>query len=138
MSNRLPWAAVALAAACLVVGFSGSRTCIAGASIALADRFIQPTDDAGEKKVLFSLPITPDGGLPGGKRLEAGRWHSVELAWDLEAGRCRVLIEGREAAALAQSNAHSAGVSYLRLRSTAPAADPAGFFVERVRVEVTP
>ena len=30
MSNRLPWAAVALAAACLVVGFSGSRTCIAG------------------------------------------------------------------------------------------------------------
>jgi hypothetical protein len=110
----------------------------AGASIALADRFIQPTDDAGEKTALFSLPIAPDGGLPGGRRLEMGRWHSVELAWDLQCSRCRVLIEGHEAAALAQSNAHSAGVSYLRLRSTADSVDPAGFLIERVHVEVTP
>jgi len=110
----------------------------AGASIALTDRFIQPTDDAGEKKVLFSLPIAPDGRLPGGTRLETGRWRTVELAWDLEAGQCRVLIEGEQAAALAQSSDHGAGVSYLRLRSMAETIDPAGFLVERVGVQVTP
>ena len=110
----------------------------AGASIALADRFIQPTDDAGEKKVLFSLPISSDGRLPGGSRLETGRWRTVELAWDLEAGQCRVLIEGKQIAELARSSDHCAGVSYLRLRSTADSVDPAGFLVQRVHVEVTP
>jgi hypothetical protein len=110
----------------------------AGGSIALADRFIQPTDEVGEKKVLFSLPMAPDGRLPGGPRLETGRWYTVELAWDLEAGQCRVLIDGEQAAVLAQSSDHGAGVSYLRLRSTADSVDPAGFLVERVHVEVTP
>ena len=110
----------------------------AGASIALADRFIQPTDDVGEKKVLFRLPIRPDGGLPGGPRLETGRWHSVELAWDLEAGQCRVLVDGEPAAELARSSDQCAAVSYLRLRSTAETIDPAGFLVERVHVQVTP
>jgi hypothetical protein len=110
----------------------------AGASIALADRFIQPTDETGEKKVLFNLPIAPDGGLPGAARLEAGRWYNLELAWDLPSGRCRVLVDGREAAVLAPLGDHDAGISYLRLRSTAESLDPAGFLVQRVQVEVTP
>ena len=71
-------------------------------------------------------------------RLEAGRWHDLELAWDLPSGRCRVLVDGREATVLAASGDHDAGVSYLRLRSTAESVDPAGFLVQRVQVEVTP
>jgi hypothetical protein len=110
----------------------------AGASIALADRFIQPTDDAGEKKVLFNLPIGPDGALPGGTCLETGRWHTVELAWELESRRCHMRTDGRPAAVLVQSSDHCAGVSYLRLRSTAERVDPAGLLVESVHVEVTP
>jgi hypothetical protein len=110
----------------------------AGASVALADRFIQPTDDVGEKKVLFKLPISSDGELPGGSRLETGRWYSVELTWNLAAGRCHVLAEGRQVAELVQSSDECAGVSYLRLRSTAETADPAGFLVEHVHVQVTP
>ena len=107
----------------------------AGASIALADRFIQPTDGAGEKKVLFSLPIRPDGRLPGGSRLETARWYTVELVWDLETHRCRVLIEGERAAELVQSGEACAGASYLRLRSTAETVDTAGFLVEHVHVQ---
>ena len=110
----------------------------AGASIALADRFIQPTDDVGERKVLFKLPISTDGRLPGGPRFETGRWYSVELAWDLAAGRCSVLLEGRQTAKLVQSSEECAGVSYLRLRSTAETVDPAGFLVEHIHVQVTP
>ena len=110
----------------------------AGASIALADRFIQPTDDVGEKKVLFKLPILPDGQLPGGRRLETGRWYCVELSWDLEAARCRVLVEGEPATELAQSSDACAGVSYLRLRSTAETVNPAGLLVEHVEVKVSP
>ena len=109
-----------------------------GGSIGLADRFIQPTDDVGEKKVLFTLPIRPDGRLPDGSRLQPGQWHRLELAWDLEAGRCRVSVDCRSAIELAQSNDACAGVCYLRLRSTAEALDPAGFLVERVHVRVTP
>lgn len=110
----------------------------AGASIALADRFIQPTDDVGEKKVLFKLPIGPDGRLPGGLQLKTGRWYSVELAWDLADDRCSVSVEGRQTAELAQSSDECAGVSYLRLRSTAESVDPAGFLVEYVHVRVSP
>lgn len=110
----------------------------AGASIALADRFIQPTDDVGEKKVLFKLPISSDGRLPGGPRLETGRWYSIELFWDLEAGQCRVAAEDQQAADLVQSSEECAGVSYLRLRSTAETVDPAGFLVEHVQVRATP
>lgn len=109
-----------------------------GGSIALADRFIQPTDDAGAKKVLFKTSISPDGELTGGEQLETERWYTVELAWDLETEQCRVLIDGEPAAELQQSGAPCAGISYLLLRSTADTVDPAGFLVERVSVEVTP
>ena len=107
----------------------------AGASIALADRFIQPTDDVGEKKVLFKLPIRPNGQLAGGPRLETSRWYSVELAWDLDTSRCRVLVDGEPAVEFAQSHDDCAGVSYLRLRSTADMIDPAGLLVEQVHAK---
>jgi hypothetical protein len=109
-----------------------------GASIALADRFIQPTDEQGERQVLFKLPIGSDGRLPNGARLQAGRWHSVTVQWDLGARRCRVSADGRQVVELPQLNDQCAGVCYLRLRSTADRVDPAGFFVERVEVQVTP
>ncbi|OHB77117.1 MAG: hypothetical protein A2W31_14260, partial [Planctomycetes bacterium RBG_16_64_10] len=110
----------------------------AGASIALADRFIQPTDEVGEQQILFTLPISGNGELPGGARLETNRWYSVELAWDLQTGQCRALADGRPVAELTQAHDNLGGVSYLRLRSTAAAVDPAGFLVAHVQVHVTP
>lgn len=107
-----------------------------GASIALADRFIQPTDAAGEKKVLAMLPIGADGRLPDGVRLELGRWYTISLAWDLGEAVCRVSVDGKPMSVLKMSKQPTPGVCYLRLRSTAPAIDRAGFLVASVEAEV--
>ena len=48
-----------------------------------------------------------------------------------------LLLDGREAAVLPCQEA-AEGVSYLRVRSTAPAADAAGLLVEKVAAEVAP
>jgi hypothetical protein len=108
-----------------------------GAVLALNDRFFNPTDDNGEAKALFRLSIPPDGRIGEGAALEPGRWHAVELSWDLSEGKCRVLLDGREAAVL-PCQGEGEGVSYLRVRSAAPAADAAGLLVEKVSAEVAP
>ncbi len=108
----------------------------AGCNIALADRFIQPTDNIGEKKVLFALPITSDGELPSGHKLQKGRWYSIALDWDLSAAKCSVSIDGKPAAKLDQSHKGTAGACYLRLRSTAKSTDMDGFLLDKVAVDV--
>jgi hypothetical protein len=107
-----------------------------GVSFALADRMIQPTDDVGEKKVLFRLPIAVDGRIPNGPVLEPGRWYTLGLHWDLDRQCCEVLVDGRPAGSLPALSKTSPGVCYLRLRSTAPAKDPAGMLVESVQAHV--
>jgi hypothetical protein len=107
-----------------------------GVSFALADRMIQPTDDVGEKKVLFVLPIAAGGRIPHGPALEAGRWYALGLHWDLDKQCCEVLVDGRPAGVLPARNKTSPGVCYLRLRSTALAKDPAGILVESVQAQV--
>jgi hypothetical protein len=109
-----------------------------GGSLALADRFIQPTDEVGEKKVLVTLPIRSDGQVYGGVKLEPGRWYTVTLGWDLDKGRCSVVVDGKPACSLPMSKEPSPGVSYLRLRSTAQEVDTAGFLVESVDAKVGP
>jgi hypothetical protein len=108
------------------------------AAVALADRYIQPTDIAGRAKELFRLPITPDGQLPGGARLECGQWYTLALNWDLDRQVCQVHLDGRQVGSLTPVNedADSLGASYLRLRSTAADQDTAGMLVEWVRAEV--
>jgi hypothetical protein len=49
-----------------------------------------------------------------------------------------VRVDGKDAGILPRLNPTQAGVCYLRLRSTAGAADTAGFLVERVAADVTP
>ncbi|NLX99358.1 MAG: exo-alpha-sialidase [Rhodopirellula sp.] len=114
---------------CLAPGFGGG-------SLALADRFIQPTDASGEKQSVFTLPIPASGRLAEGAGLEPSRWHTLRMVWDLDQGQCNVLIDEQQAGTLATSADGSSGLCYLRLRSTALAQDPAGFFVESVEAEV--
>ena len=114
---------------CLEAGFGG-------ASVAMGDRFFDPTDDHGEKQAMFLFPIGADGRLPGGSQLHTGRWHNVEMAWDLGAGRCRVRVDGREAGMLVHQARTDAGLSYLRLRSTAGGIDRAGLLLEKVSVDI--
>lgn len=107
-----------------------------GVSLALADRHIQPTDSAGEKKVLVNLPIDAEGRLLDRISLEKQRWYTVVLRWDLDKQQCGVVVDGRNVGTLALSEQASPGVSYLRLRSTAPKVDSAGMLVESVRADV--
>jgi hypothetical protein len=112
------------------------QQCFVGGSIALADRFIQPTDDIGEKKVLATLPITVGGQLPGGAKLEPGRWHTLELRWDMDKAACEFIVDGRLAGSLVLSRNPSPGVCYVRFRSTATSVDPAGFLIKSIAADV--
>lgn len=108
-----------------------------GGSVALADRFIQPNDDVGEKKSLFTLPIGADARLPAELTLKPKQWHTLALHWDLDNRHCQVLVDGRQACVLTSPREASPGVSYLRLRSTAQTKDTAGMLIESVQAEVS-
>jgi hypothetical protein len=76
----------------------------------------------------------PDGRLPGGGRLDPGRWHDLQLEWDTARRRSRSTrrATGREK----QRSRETRGACYLRLRSTADSTDAAGLMVEAVQVAV--
>jgi hypothetical protein len=116
-----------------------------GVLLTLTDRFIYP-EDTDLSKVVFALPIGPDGSIGEGAKLESERWHTLELAWRVELdepkggwpGRAVVLLDGKEVAARPQLNRARSGLSYLRLHSTAQFVDHAGFVIEQVSVDVQP
>ncbi|MDQ3624638.1 MAG: glycoside hydrolase [Verrucomicrobiota bacterium] len=102
----------------------------AGGQISLTDRFFDPCDNNGETLSAFALKL--EGEAP----LSQGGWHTVALAWDTATSRCAVSVDGEPVAVLEQQQPSTNGLSYLRLRSTAPGVDTAGFLVESVKVEV--
>jgi hypothetical protein len=106
------------------------------ANIALGDRGFNPTNDNGEKYAQFNLPVGDDGQLGSGPKLESGRWHSLDLAWDLARRICDVRLDGRSVMQLKLNFETPNGVSYLRLRSLAAQPDLAGFLVESVAVKI--
>jgi hypothetical protein len=105
----------------------------AGGSVALVDRFFDPTDDAGEAEAMLRVPLAP-GGSVAGQPLGAGTWHTLELSWDAVASAARVRLDGAAAGTLPFARPTATGLSYLRLRSTAANVDAAGWMVESVRV----
>jgi hypothetical protein len=82
------------------------------------------------------MTIRADGQMGTGPRLRLGTWHTLDFAWDLSAGGCRVRVDGHPALMLKQRNVTGNGVSYLHLRSRAQAIDPAGFLIESVSVDI--
>ncbi|WP_438479720.1 sialidase family protein [Oleiharenicola lentus] len=114
-----------------------------GGLITLTDRFYYP-DIVDANAAGFELPISAEGRLGEGVVLEKNRWHDITLSWQVEQrpprdrwpGVCTVSIDGIDRLSLPQLNRVPAGVSYLRLNSTAAQTDPAGFIVERVAAEV--
>jgi BNR repeat-like domain len=109
-----------------------------GGSIALADRFFDPTDDAGESEAMFRVRIAPRAGN-GLLSLAPDKWHTIALCWDAGQRTCRVDVDGTKADVLRMRGESFAGPSYLRLRSDAGTMlDEVGWLVERVDVEVQP
>ena len=103
-----------------------------GGVIALADRFIQPTEPSAERLEVFRLHLDAGGKIEGGPILAKDRWHALRLSWDLDRNRCSVAVDGEPALVLARLNAGSDPLSYLRLRSNAKSPDPSGMLIERV------
>lgn len=102
-----------------------------GGGVALVDRFVDPTDDAGEAAAMIHLPLAP-GLKIGEQTLSAGAWHTLVLAWD--GSSCTLEIDGGAAGVRSFAKPSQNGVSYLRLRSTAGVVDETGWLVDRVEV----
>jgi hypothetical protein len=110
------------------------RSGFAGSSFALADRYYDPTDTAGERQALYDLRISAYRQVMSGGSLEANRWHTLSLNWNVAEKSCEVAIDGKKFPQLSLLNDGDEGPNYLRLRSLAQAADD-GFLVESVDVE---
>ena len=67
--------------------------------------------------------------------LVPGRWHHVRLTWNCRTGQAVLKLDGTEIAVMEQY-VRTRGVCYLRIRSTAPGADPAGLYIRSVGVKV--
>jgi hypothetical protein len=107
-----------------------------GARIGLTDHFSVPFDDLDALYNVYELVIGADGRVGEQVKLDAGRWHDVELAWERSKRACRVRVDGQFAVVLPQSR-ETAGVNYLRLHPLADEIDEAGFLVQSVEVSVT-
>jgi hypothetical protein len=112
------------------------RPGFAGASIALADCFYDPTDVSGERQALFDLRVSNFRQLLSGPALDSDRWYELEMKWDVAKKICTAAIDGKQAVDLAQLNPSTEGPNYLRLRSLAQATDEGGFLIESVEVKI--
>ena len=89
-----------------------------------------------EELAVFDLRIRADGRFGVGSGVEPGRWHTMDLTWDLAQDQCAVSVDGEQTVVLRRLKADSAAASYLRLRSTAEKIDPSWFLVDSVRVDI--
>jgi hypothetical protein len=118
----------------------------AGALVGLTDHFSVPFDLEDRVNNLFNLDLGVRSGPVRASasrrnyepeaRLTPGRWHDLLLEWDCDQQECRVLVGGRKVSVLPLLR-ETAGVCYLRLRSTAEQTDNAGFLVESVEADIS-
>lgn len=107
-----------------------------GGSIALTDRFFNPSDSHGERLSMFNLSISNSGQLENGQSISIGQWHNLRFSWDIANKNCDVILNGKKVYTIPLKNGTLNGLSYLRLRSTSPTKDTAGYLVESVAVDI--
>ncbi len=108
-----------------------------GGRICLMDRWVNPTDLLAGHYAMYSFSFDGDGKSNGKKFLEVGRRHELRFEWnDLQAGDCRLYIDGKRAMLLPLNRPSVNGISYAHLQSAATETDSAGFLVESVEAEV--
>ncbi len=106
-----------------------------GATVALTDRFFDPTDRTGESQSMVSVAL----GLAAKSEqivLPTDQWQRIELQWDARERSATLRVEGRKVRDLPWVNSTTTGISYLRLRSVATEPDAAGWLVDTVKVQV--
>ncbi len=109
-------------------GFSGAR-------IGLTDHFSVAFDPEDEYHNLFNLSIGSEGKLQQSE-ITPGRWHKLELDWNIATRECRVFVDGVPAETLLMQR-RTTGVNYLRFCSTAEDTDTAGFLLESVDASIS-
>jgi hypothetical protein len=107
-----------------------------GLNIGLTDHYSVPFDPEDHFHNLYNFHVGRGGELMSKVRLDANRWYNLELAWDGARRTCNVLLDGRSIEKLPLLR-EGAGVSYLRLRSTAEQTDHAGVLIEYVEANVS-
>jgi hypothetical protein len=108
-----------------------------GANIALTDHYSVPWDKEDLWHSLWNLPIDEQGLLLGKQKLAPNRWYELKVEWNVGTRAAKVSLNNRRVASLPLRR-ETTGANYLRIRSTAAGADPAGFLVESVEAEVSP
>jgi hypothetical protein len=111
-----------------------------GGRISLLDRWVNPTDLAGETYAMFNVPLTGSENVNGPK-LIPDRWHELKFEWNGLGGAqrdsCRVTVDGvPQGKGLSLNRRSENGISYVHFLSTALSEDTAGFLIESVSVEV--
>lgn len=106
-----------------------------GANISFNDCFYNPGDFDGEREAVFGVPIGATGKLLNHPALAIGKWQTLEFDWNLDANECSVSVDGKPILSLPILHGAAAGVSYIRIRSTASAADSAGLLIEKISMD---
>ena len=106
-----------------------------GARLGLTDHYSVPWDDEDGFFNVFNLPIRADGEIRPGVKLESGKWHELRLTWDVDRRECALALDRKRVGAI-QDNRHSAGINYVRIRSTAAETDT-GLLLRHVAADVS-
>lgn len=112
------------------------RSGFSGASIALMDRFFNPTDERAEVEAPFCLWIKDDGHISMRNALDMDRWYTLRFEWNLATRTCVVYVDDEATVYLKQAYREPMGVNYVRIRSTAEQIDNAGLLIESVSVDI--
>ena len=106
-----------------------------GANLGLTDHFSVPWDVEDQFFEVFNIKLPASGQILPNVKLEPGRWYELTFAWDTEARRCRISVDGKFAG-LVQDDRWAEGINYLRLRSLSVKPD-AGLEIGSVRADVS-
>jgi hypothetical protein len=106
-----------------------------GANLALADHYSVAWDKEDYLYSLWNVPIDEQGRLLGKEALAPNRWHDLTIEWNVTSRVAKVSLNKKRIASLPLRR-ETTGANYLRIRSTAVGADPAGLLVESAVVNI--
>jgi hypothetical protein len=111
----------------------------------LTDSFSTPFDNEDQYHNVFTFRLDSSGKFSSAKpipgedlrdlAIDANRWHSVELAWDMTKRECRISVDGTRAGTLVAAR-NSDPINYLRLRMIEPRTAE-GILLQRVDADVS-